>query len=76
MSRAGSCPDNAVGESFFATLKTEYVYRHPLPTRTRARQGLIAWFDRYNRIRRHSYCQNRSPITYENIKRSLPSAAA
>jgi putative transposase len=76
MSRAGSCLDNAVGESFFATLKTEYVYRVALPTRARAREGLLAWFDRYNRIRRHSYCQNRSPVTYENIKRTLGSAAA
>ncbi|HYN35628.1 MAG TPA: IS3 family transposase, partial [Actinomycetota bacterium] len=36
LSRPGQCWDNAVAESFFATLKTELVYRHAWPTRTRA----------------------------------------
>jgi transposase InsO family protein len=33
LSRVGQCWDNAVAESFFATLKTELVYRQPWPTR-------------------------------------------
>lgn len=65
MSRAGSCLDNAVAESFFATFKTEMIYRRVLATRTLARRTIIAWFERYNRIRRHSHCGNQPPITYE-----------
>jgi transposase InsO family protein len=34
MSRSGSCFDNAAAESFFATLKTELVYRVVLATKT------------------------------------------
>ena len=43
MSRTGDCWDNAVTESFFATLKTELIHRQPWPTRraaTDARRGL------------------------------------
>jgi len=40
MSRSGSCLDNAVAESFFATLKTELVYRVVLATKPHARQRL------------------------------------
>jgi hypothetical protein len=69
MSRSGTCLDNAAGESFFASLKTELVYRIVLATKAVARRELIAWFDRYNRLRRHSHCYFRSPITYEKMTR-------
>jgi putative transposase len=75
MSRSGSCLDNAAGESFFASLKTELVYRIVLVTKARAGRELISWFDRYNRIRRHSHCAFRAPITYEKMTAS-PAAAA
>ena len=74
MSRAGSCLDNAVAESFFATLKTELVYRTVLATKAIARRRLIAWFDRYNRTRRHSHCGLTAPITYEAA--TVPAAQA
>jgi len=67
MSRAGSCLDNAVAESFFATLKTEVVYRTVLATRDLARRRIVAWTDRYNRTRRHSHCGLQAPITYETL---------
>jgi putative transposase len=67
MSRSGSCLDNAAAESFFATLKTELVYRVVLATRARARRQLIRWFDRYNQTRRHRHCGWRAPIAYEKI---------
>lgn len=67
MSRSGSCLDNAAAESFFATLKTELVYRIVLATKASARQRLIRWLDRYNRTRRHSHCGWRAPIAYEKI---------
>ncbi len=67
MSRSGSCLDNAVTESFFATFKTELVYRVALATKSRTRQLLVRWFERYNRTRRHSHCGWRAPIAYEKI---------
>jgi len=75
MSRSGSCLDNAVAESFFATLKTELVYRVVLATRAVARRELVSWFDRYNRVRRHSHCGFRAPITYEKMRLSQDLAA-
>lgn len=75
MSRAGSCLDNAVAESFFATFKTEMIYRRVLTTRAIARRAIIRWFDRYNRIRRHSYCGNQPPITYEEANATRPHVA-
>jgi transposase InsO family protein len=75
MSRSGSCLDNAAAESFFATLKTEYVYRVVLATKSRARRQLIGWFDRYNRTRRHSHCGWRAPIAYEKIDTTARRAA-
>lgn len=75
MSRSGSCLDNAVAESFFATLKTELVYRVVLTNRARARRQLIRWFDRYNNQRRHSHCGWRAPIAYEKITTEAARAA-
>jgi transposase InsO family protein len=40
MSRVGDCWDNAVAESFFATLTTEFVYRRPWPTKHEARTAI------------------------------------
>lgn len=75
MSRAGSCHDNAAAESWFATLKTELVYRIALPTKTFARHPIIGWIDRYNRTRRHSHCGLKSPINYEKINTPAATAA-
>lgn len=76
MSRAGSCHDNAAAESWFATLKTELVYRIALPTKRFARQRVIAWTERYNRQRRHSHCGYRAPITFEQSHRGEQLGAA
>ncbi len=66
MGRTGVCWDNAMAESFFATLKTEFYYRRVWPTKTRARLEVGAWIeDRYNRRRRHSSIGNISPVTFE-----------
>ena len=76
MSRAGSCHDNAAAESWFATLKTELVYRIALPTKAFARQRVIAWTERYNRQRRHSHCGYRSPVAFERAHRDEQPGAA
>jgi transposase InsO family protein len=65
MGRTGSCLDNAVAESFFATFKTELIYRRVLATAGHAKREIIDWFDRYNRTRKHSHCGNTPPLTYE-----------
>ena len=65
-SRPGRCLDNAVAESFFHTLKTELVYQHRYRTREEARLAIfdyIAAF--YNRTRRHSHNDYRSPDEQE-----------
>lgn len=66
MSRAGDCYDNAMAESFFATLKTELIDRQAWPTRRAARQAIFAWIEGfYNRQRLHSALGYQSPVTFE-----------
>jgi putative transposase len=54
MSRTGSCLDNAVAESWFASLKVELVDRAHWRTRAEARAAIFAWIAWYNRFRLHS----------------------
>jgi len=75
MSRLGNCWDNAVAESFFATLKTELGRRQRWTTRGEAEQALHGFIDRwYNHQRRHSALGYRSPIDYERQLARLRSA--
>jgi transposase InsO family protein len=65
-SRRGDCWDNAVVESFFATLKTELVRDAHWLTRSQARAELAAYLDGwYNYERRHSSLGYLSPVDYE-----------
>ncbi len=66
MSRKGDCWDNAVAESFFATLKTELVADARWPTRAAATGALGHYIEGwYNRRRRHSTLDYVSPVEYE-----------
>ncbi|MET4062186.1 putative transposase, partial [Arthrobacter sp. UYP6] len=66
MGLTGICWDNAMAESFFATLKTEFYYRRVWPTRARAIREVGVWIeDRYNQRRRHSSIANVSPVDFE-----------
>jgi transposase InsO family protein len=68
MSRQGNCYDNAVVESFFGTLKTEWVHHESYPTREAARQSLFEYIEVfYNRRRRHSALGYVSPHEYEQV---------
>lgn len=54
-SRTGNCHDNAVAESFFATLKNEMYYRRSFATRLEAKHAVIEFIEAdYNRRRPHS----------------------
>ena len=67
MSRKGDCWDNAVAESFFATLKVELVYRTEFATRNAARTAVFDYIETfYNRRRRHSSLGYVSPTDFEN----------
>lgn len=66
MSRRGDCWDNAVVESFFATLKTELVSRRPWATRADVQQAVFRYIEGwYNPHRLHSALGYQSPAQYE-----------
>ena len=61
-SRTGNCRDNAVAESFFATLKNEMHYRRSFPTRVSAKHAVVEFIEAYyNRRRPHSSIGYRVP---------------
>ena len=71
MSRKGDCWDNAVAESFFATLERELIARRDWRTRAEARQAIFQYIETwYNRARRHSTLGYVSPAQYETQLRS------
>ena len=67
MGSKGDCFDNAVAESFFATLKKELVHRRSWPTRHQLTSEVFEYIEAfYNRTRRHSTLGYLSPADYEN----------
>jgi len=69
MSRKGNCYDNAVMESFFATLKKELVHQADYATREAARRSIFEWMEVfYNRDRRHTALGGLSPDEYEEAE--------
>lgn len=67
MSRKGDCWDNAVVESFNATIKTELIHRKKWQTREEARAAIYNWIESwYNRKRLHSTLGYRSPDDFED----------
>lgn len=66
MSKKGDCWDNAVAESFFATVELELIDRSNWKTRDEARRAIFQFIETwYNLERRHSTLGFRSPATYE-----------
>jgi transposase InsO family protein len=71
MSRKGDCWDNAVAESFFATLKKEYIYQTDFNTRLEAQIGIFDYIEAwYNKERSHSTLKGMSPSQFEEANQS------
>lgn len=68
MGRTGVCWDNAMAESSWATLKTEFYDRHSWPSRDEARREVARWIEIiYNLRRLHSSLDYTSSVAFENI---------
>jgi len=67
MGRVGSALDNAAAESFNSTLEWELLSRRRFATKAQARSEVAAFIDRYNHRRRHSSCEMKPPVAYEQI---------
>jgi len=61
MSRKGNCWDNAVAESFFKSLKTEWVYKNEYLRKTDAEISIFKWIETW-------YNRNRRQLNYKTIK--------
>jgi putative transposase len=81
----GDAYDNAMAESFFATLEREVLNRRPFKSQAEARMAIFEWIEGwYNPHRRHSGLGYRSPVNYERshhhararMAELLPPAAA
>ena len=76
MGRVADCFDNALAESFFATLKGELIYTRSWQTRHQARLAIVHWIEAiYNRRRRHSSLGMLAPLVYEQQHQVLCNAA-
>jgi putative transposase len=66
MGRVGDAYDNAMAESFFATLEREVIDRQRFHSQIDARRAVFSWLESwYNPYRRHSSLGYRSPMNYE-----------
>jgi hypothetical protein len=63
--RTGQCWDNALSESFFASLKAELIDLQAWPTRAMARRAVVEYIGWYNGTRLHSTLGYTSPAEYE-----------
>ncbi len=71
MGSRGDAYDNAVAETFFATLKKELVNRRTWPSRLELQSAAFEYIEAlYNRRRRHSTLGMLSPVAYEELRLS------
>lgn len=68
MSRRANCWDNAAAESFFRSLKTEWLYHTDLIDQEHAERELFEYIEMfYNNQRLHAYLDYMSPDTFERL---------
>jgi putative transposase len=71
MGSRGDAYDNAVAETFFATLKKELINRRSWPSRLELQSAVFEYIEAfYNRHRRHSTLNMLSPANYEQLRPS------
>jgi putative transposase len=69
MGSRADCFDNAVAESFFATLEKDLLRRRSFATRQEARTAVFDYIEAfYNPVRLHSTLEYLSPVDYEKMK--------
>ncbi|PXY17543.1 integrase [Prauserella muralis] len=77
LGRTGTCFDNAVSESFFATYKKELIHTRPWPTITHLNKETFDWIENYyNTQRRHSTLGYLTPQEYQLGFREISQIAA
>ena len=77
MGKVGQCWDNALAESFFASLKNELVYRTAFPTRAKARRAIAEYIEVfYNRTRLHSGLDYTTPADAKAMFNQISANAA
>ena len=75
MSRKGNCWDNAVAESFFATIKKELIHRYRFKTRRQAAAAIFEYIEVfYNRVRIHSQLGYTSPAQFRRNNQAATAA--
>ncbi|MFC2087386.1 transposase [Bacteroidota bacterium] len=76
MSRKGNCWDNAVAESFFKTIKVEWVYTQNFVNQKEAQLSIFEWIESwYNRKRRHSALGYKTIDEFNKINTNFINAA-
>ena len=77
MGVVGSSADNALAESFNATLKRELLHGTATwPNELACRRDVFRWTTRYNTRRRHSWCGQQAPNSYEALTAATVQQAA
>jgi transposase InsO family protein len=69
--RTGQCWDNALAESFFASLKGECLDQQPWPTRAAARRATVEYIAWYNGTRLHSALGYITPDEFETTDQEV-----
>ena len=76
MSRKGNCWDNAVAESFFKTIKVEWIYPRVFEDQTNATLSIFEWIESwYNKKRRHSFLDYMTIDEFEKLNINFATAA-
>ncbi len=76
MGTVGDAYDNAMAESFFASLEAELIERHSFESKAQARMAVFTWIEGwYNSRRRHSGLSYLSPLNFERSQQTRFNAA-